>query len=64
MEKKNDRYQKPVLDELDIVGLGDVCSSGASADTACTTGTSATAPCGPGSFASGGCTATGTLPSG
>ena len=62
MDKK---YEKPVLDEMDVVGHGVVCApSGASADEQCASGTAASTGCAPaGSAASGGCTPSGVFPS-
>lgn len=59
MEKKHNRYEKPILDDLDIVGHGDACSpSGPAADAGCAgTGLAASGGClTTGSSASGGCT--------
>jgi|WetSurMetagenome_2_1015567.scaffolds.fasta_scaffold67967_3 hypothetical protein len=63
MEKK---YEKPVLDEMDIVGHGEVCApTGTAASDQCASGTAASAGCTPaGSSASSGCTPSGVFPTG
>ena len=50
MEKKNDRYEKPTLEHLDVVGKG-------STSGPCVTGSGASGACNPsGANAAGGCT--------
>jgi hypothetical protein len=50
MEKKDNRYEKPTLEHLDVVGEG--ISAGA-----CNAGSGAGGACGAGASAAGGCNA-------
>ena len=52
MEKKHKRYEKPVLEKLDLVGQGQgECSSGPTASGACESGSVPSGQCSTGNVA-------------